>query len=245
MEVGATLLTGALVGLLGWLAGALANAAADLLPAVGREPGQVRAPAPAGQFAIWHYATLPWFFFRGGVCPHCRARRPPRAPLLELATVAAFLIGWWMGRDAPEGVVRYWCCAAFFLTVLVIDLEHRRVLNIMVGPAAGIALLAAALHGIPSLLSALLGGAIGLGLFLLVALIGRGKMGMGDVKLAGLIGLVTGYPDVLSALFIGILLGGLGGIALLITRRAGLKSFMAYAPYLSIGVLIVLLRSLS
>lgn len=244
-----TLLAGMLVALLGWGAGILGNLVADILPACGQEPGPEHPLSPkdsarAGAAACWHYATLPWYLFRDGVCPHCGARRPPRAPLLESATVVTFLIGWWTGRHAPMGLASFWFYAVFFLAVLVIDLEHRRVLNIMVGPAAAIAVLMAALNGVPSLLYALLGGVIGFGLFLLVALIGRGRMGAGDVKLAGLIGLATGYPGVLSALFIGILLGGLAGIVLLITRRAGPKSFMAYAPYLALGTLLVLYRTL-
>ena len=88
---------------------------------------------------------------------------------------------------------------------------------------------------------ALLGGALGFGIFLLLALIGRGAMGLGDVKLAGVIGLMTGYPLVVAALALGIVLGGVAAIALLVTRRAGRKGTMAYAPYLALGTIVVLL----
>ena len=49
-------------------------------------------------------------------------------------------------------------------------------------------------------------------------------MGLGDVKLAGVIGLMTGYPLVVAALAIGIVLGGVAAIALLVTRRAAARA---------------------
>ena len=133
--------------------------------------------------------------------------------------------------------------AAFLLTVAVIDLEHRRVLNVMLAPAAVVALLASLLPGPPSVLSAVVGGAAGFGLFFLIALIGRGKMGAGDVKLAGVIGLMLGFPAAITALVIGIFLGGAAAIILLITHRAGRKSTFAYAPYLALGTIVVLLAA--
>ncbi len=78
----------------------------------------------------------------------------------------------------------------------------------MLAPAAVVALLASLLPGPPSLLSAVVGGAAGFGLFFLIAIIGRGKMGAGDVKLAGVIGLMIGFPAAITALVIGIFLGG-------------------------------------
>jgi prepilin signal peptidase PulO-like enzyme (type II secretory pathway) len=233
----------------GWLAGAAGNWAADILPrwgtnAVDGAPGRRR-------FALWHYLTLGWYPFPRpaadgttgrGICPHCGERRPWRAPLLELATIAAFLLAWQRFSGDPVKLLVTWAFAAYLLVVLVIDFEHRRVLNVMLIPAAAVALLASFLSGAPTPLSALLGGAIGFGIFFLIALVGRGKMGAGDVKLAGVIGLMIGSPQVLTALFVGILLGGAAALLLLVTRRAGRKSYIAYAPYLSLGALACLLQ---
>jgi len=227
-----------LVLIAGWLAGGAGNWAADVLP--------VRpAPAPAGGHGLilWHYLTLPWVPFRRGICPHCGERRPIRAPLLELATIVAFGLAWWRLSASPVQMAVACLCAVFLLTVAVIDLEQRRVLNVMLAPAAVVALLASLLPGPPSLLSAVVGGAAGFGLFFVIALIGRGKLGAGDVKLAGVIGLMLGFPAAISALVIGILLGGAAAMLLLITRRAGRKSSLAYAPYLALGALVLLLAS--
>jgi prepilin signal peptidase PulO-like enzyme (type II secretory pathway) len=91
-----------------------------------------------------------------------------------------------------------------------------------------------------NLVNALLGGAVGFGVFLLLAIVGRGALGMGDVKLAGVIGLMTGYPDVLWALIIGALVGAGAAIVLLISRKATRKTAIAYAPYLAFGAFVVL-----
>ena len=111
----------------------------------------------------------------------------------------------------------------------------------MVAPAAVVALLISFLPGGPTPVQALIGGALGFGVFFLLALIGRGAMGMGDVKLAGVIGLMTGYPLVVAALALGIVLGGVAAIVLLVTRRAGRKGTMAYAPYLALGTIVILM----
>jgi leader peptidase (prepilin peptidase) / N-methyltransferase len=65
-------------------------------------------------------------------------------------------------------------------------------------------------------------------------------MGAGDVKLAGVIGLMVGYPLVFFALVWGIVLGGVAAIFLLLRRRGSAKSYMAYGPYLALGALFVL-----
>ena len=86
-----------------------------------------------------------------------------------------------------------------------------------------------------AVLCALAVGAIGL----LLAFIGSG-LGLGDVKLGALIGLWLGWhgaPILVASLCTGIILGGLAAILMLLTRRAGRKSSIAYGPYLIAGAL--------
>ena len=66
--------------------------------------------------------------------------------------------------------------------------------------------------------------------------------GAGDVKLCALIGLLAGWPLVLTALTLGVFCNGLGGLALLVSGRAGRRSVMPYGPGLILGALLVLLR---
>ena len=230
-------MTGYLISLLiGWAVGALANWAADSLPHLGRASA---APRP---FEPRHDATLWWYPFQRGYCLHCGTARGLRPPLMELAMALLFALQWELFGGQPLMLLIAWAYAAFLLLVLVIDIEHRRVLNVMLAPAAVALLLISGLPGGISPLDALLGGAAGLALFLLIRRLGRGAMGMGDVKLAGVIGLMTGFPSVVHALLLGIMLGGAAAALLLLTRRAGRGSTIAYAPYLTIGALVIFLR---
>ncbi len=187
-----------------------------------------------------HTLTLPWHPFRRGVCPHCGQQRPARAPRVEITMILAFIAAWFLTPD-PWSLAALWLYTAFLLAVLVIDIEQRRVLNVMLAPAAVVSLGLSLRPGGPGVVSAALGGLAGFALFAVIALLGRGKMGAGDVKLAGVIGLMTGYPAVWTALLLGIILGGLAALALILLRRATLKSYIAYAPYLCAAAWVVLL----
>lgn len=66
-------------------------------------------------------------------------------------------------------------------------------------------------------------------------------MGWGDVKLAALIGLATGFPLVLVALVIGAITGGLVAVALLIAKKRGRKETIPFGPFLSLATLVTLL----
>jgi prepilin signal peptidase PulO-like enzyme (type II secretory pathway) len=126
---------------------------------------------------------------------------------------------------------------SFFVLIAVIDLKYRLVLNVMIFPAAAIAVLVRILLPGRDILDALLGGVVGLSPFLLMALLRPGDMGGGDVKLAALIGLVTGFPQVLWAVSLSILVGGVTAIVLFLTHRRESKSHIPYAPFLCLGAI--------
>lgn len=77
--------------------------------------------------------------------------------------------------------------------------------------------------------------------FLLLVLITRGKgMGVGDIKLAFLMGLLLSWPQIATALFIAFLSGGLVGLVLILTRKKKLKSMVPFGPFLVSGTFIAL-----
>lgn len=226
--------------LIGWLAGATANWAADILPGWSSLNPEQRLPRTVT--ALGHYATLPWYFRRHGACPHCGQTRTWRAPAVEIAMIVSYLLLALRFGGSAEELVVSWLYAWFLICVLVIDLETRRVLNVMLLPAAFVALGISLALGLPPIGSALIGGLVAFVLFGLLFVIGRtlfgsGALGMGDVKLVAVIGLMVGYPDILHALVVGALAGAGAAIYLLATRRATLKSTSAYAPYLAVGAL--------
>ena len=231
-----------------WLAAAAANWAADALPACGQPDRQ----NPGARTPFWRYLLPGWRAERAAGPADAEATSAPRAArpagralAVQAAMVLLFICGWWRFQATPAVLVVAWLYTVYLLATLVIDFETSRVLNVMLGPAAVIVLALSFLPGMPGPLAALLGGAAGFGGFLVLFLIGRGRaMGFGDVKLAWLIGLMLGYPAVVPALALGIVLGGLAALALLIARKAGRKSYIAYAPYLCLGALVVLFRLL-
>jgi len=75
----------------------------------------------------------------------------------------------------------------------------------------------------------------------LPVIISRGGMGWGDVKMAGLMGLATGFPIIFVALFIGIVIGGLVAIGLILLKLRGRKDTIPFGPFLAIGAMAALL----
>jgi leader peptidase (prepilin peptidase) / N-methyltransferase len=223
---------------IGWLIGGLSNWLADQLPHLPQHPLHF----DRAQFL--NFLSLPWLWRKHAASTE--VAHSWRRTLLTIGMAAAFAVGWLRFGDDWGQLLVGWFYTAWLALVLVIDLEHRRVLNLMLPPALLVALLAslpAALNlaDLPAFTSVLLGGGAGFVAFLLVFIAGRGRMmGAGDVKLAGVIGFMVGYPLVWFALALGIVLGGLGAIFLMVRCRAAAKSYMAYGPYLALGALIVL-----
>ena len=95
-------------------------------------------------------------------------------------------------------------------------------------------------------LRALLGGAALFAFFFALLLINPRGMGFGDVKLAGVIGVVLGflsYPAIVVGTFAAFFLGSLAGAALILARRAGRKSLMPFGPAMIAGALVALFAS--
>jgi leader peptidase (prepilin peptidase)/N-methyltransferase len=172
-----------------------------------------------------------------GRCRACGAHIPLRYPLVELVT--ALLVA---GCGLRFGLSAYAVLAACFCIVLVaisaIDIEHRIVPNRIVVPAAAVAL-AAQLVRAPSVEWPL--GALAASLFLFVAALAYPRgMGMGDVKLALLLGAFLGRT-VAVALMVGLLAALVPAIFLLATRGAAArKTAIPFAPFLALGAVVAL-----
>ncbi|HHX44228.1 MAG TPA: prepilin peptidase [Chloroflexi bacterium] len=158
-------------------------------------------------------------------------------PLGALFVAALALLGAFIGGRAAgtAEVVVALLASALYAAITVIDFRVRRIPNPLVVALLAVGALQMLWLGRPTLASAALGLLVGGGIFVLLALLRRGAMGAGDVKLAAAVGWLVGFPLALTALFWGIIAGGVAALVLLITRRAGRKDTMAYGPYLSLG----------
>ena len=182
-----------------------------------------------------------------GRCRYCQTSVPRRLFWVELATGLIFALLYWHYRLSPElGVMIFYAC--LFITIFVIDLEHGLILNKVVYPGIVIALLLS-LYPLPWLPESIgirvayaaLGGGIGFAILFLIAIASRGGMGWGDVKLAALIGLATGFPLVFLSIIMGAILGGIVAVALVIARKRKRQQTIPFGPFLALAAMITLL----
>ncbi len=129
----------------------------------------------------------------------------------------------------------------FLLAMSWTDLRRWIIPNSLLLPGAVLVL---ALRGLllpGTLPGALLGGALGWTLFWLLAHLGDGQLGGGDVRLAGFIGLLTGAVWVIPALLLGMAAGGVIAFGLIASGRAQMDQGFPYGPALSLGAMTILL----
>lgn len=217
--------------LIGWFAGWLINRLADYLPRF----SVTEKPKPVGTRsllpAVWELITSKqglkpsWLLLDAGV---------------EILSAFFFAVMWWqLGASTAFLFAMSGYC--FFLLIAIIDLKYRLVLNVLIYPAI-VVLLVLNLVTLPhQTTNILLGGGMAFGIFFLTSWLRPGELGGGDVKLATLIGVAFGFPQMLLALLVGAGVGGIVVIFLLVRRKAGWKSQIAYAPFLCLGAMFLLL----
>ncbi len=210
-----------------------------------REPiGRGRSRCPSCGTTLTWRDNIPVvsFLVLRGRCRHCGARISPRYPLIELGTAALFagaVIRY--SDDAVAAVIAPFL--GVLLALALVDLEHRIIPNAVVYPALPVFAVAIVALDLAGRAASVVDAGIGFlaygGGLLVIALIRPGGMGMGDVKLAGLIGLVLGSQGlgvVGVAAALGILLGGLGGVVALAVGRSR-KSALPFGPFLAAGAI--------
>ncbi|TFD58209.1 A24 family peptidase [Cryobacterium sp. Hh38] len=251
-----TALLAVFAGIFGLLIGSFLNVVIYRIPA---GKSIVSPPSACGSCGarIRSYDNIPvlsWLLLRGK-CRHCGAAFSVRYPLVELGTGVFFaVVALWVFSSGDGGalvstdallaqiivLVAFLYLAAVSVALAMIDLDTHTLPNkilLPVYPVGAVLLTAAALvSGEPGrLLSALIGAAALFGLYLALTLISPGGMGLGDVKLAGVLGLYLGWlgwaPLIVGA-FGAFLLGGLFGIGLLVSRKAGRRSSIPFGPWM-------------
>jgi leader peptidase (prepilin peptidase)/N-methyltransferase len=187
--------------------------------------------------------VLSWTVLRGR-CRDCSAPISSRYPAVELLTAAVFLVlALRIGLDAALPAFLY--LGAIGVALAAIDLDVKRLPNAIVLPSYVVALVllgaAAVVNGEWSnLLRALLGMAALFLFYFLLVLVYPSGMGLGDVKLAGVLGLFLGYlgwAEVVTGGFLGFLFGGVVGGALMAMSKAGRKSKIPFGPFMLAGAL--------
>jgi leader peptidase (prepilin peptidase) / N-methyltransferase len=226
-------------GVLGAIAGSFLNVVTYRLP---RRESLV-APAshcPKCATPVKPYDNIPilsWLVLRGR-CRSCSEPISPRYPLVEALT-AALCVGAVLAHSSAAGIALSVALILIVVPAALIDLEYRVIPNRLTALGAVLALTIGLVldpSGEPERLIAAAGAG---GFLLLAALAYPGGMGMGDVKLAAVMGLFLGRavaPAILIALLAGVLVGGV-----VIARkgaREGRKTAVPFGPFLALGALV-------
>ena len=198
--------------------------------------------------------TLSWadlvpvfsFIFLGGKCRYCHKKISVQYPLVEMLTGLVFLLIFNLSYPGVlftdafsilSGLNLLFLLYVFssLIIIFIYDLKYFLIPDQVLFPAIIVAFLYRLLQTgtIWNFVFAVL---LASGFFLSIFLISKGKwMGFGDVKLAILLGLLLGFPNILTGLFLSFAFGAIIGIILILLSKNGLKSEVPFAPFLIAG----------
>ena len=180
------------------------------------------------------------YLWQKGRCKVCKKPISWRYPIVELVTGFGFAVVAWGSlswSDYLVGLVFF----SFLLVLALIDLEYKLLPNKLTLSGLALGLLFSLLGWNLSFFSSLLGGAVGFGLLFAIALLSRGGMGMGDVKLMALIGSFLGWKAVFYVLFGGALFGSVGGLIYLYVTKQDRKTPIPFGPSLALAAFLFFL----
>lgn len=226
--------------LFGLIIGSFLNVVAWRLPR-GESLVKPRSKCPGCGTQLKAYDNIPvfsWLVLRGR-CRGCGARISARYPVVEAATALLYVGVVAAEHDDALRCVLGLAMVTFLVPIAVIDLDLKRIPNALTGPAAVVAVVASALLDPSFLPEQLIAGAAALAFFLIPAVLSKKGMGMGDVKLAGVLGLYLGAA-VAPALFIALIVGVVVGVAIVASQGVtrGRKVKVPFGPFMALGAVV-------
>jgi len=183
-------------------------------------------------FPVLSYLTL------GGRCRYCKQEISLRYPLVELLTAVSYILIYLKWGFSIEAVIG-WLFSAFLIISAFTDIEEGIIPDKVTYPGIMVGL-GLSFYSI-GIKSSAIGSILFAGIFFLAALLSKGGIGGGDVKLAGVIGAFLGYPGAIITLFLSSWGGGLWAGVLLLLGKANRKTAIKYGPFLALAAWLVLM----
>lgn len=149
-----------------------------------------------------------------------------RKPLLAVLMFAGFF-------SVPE---IYWAAIFFLALITATDFEQYVIFDRMLLPFALVGILAAVYLGLP-LGERFLAAAVGGGIFLLIAVVSRGGIGGGDIKLVATLGIWLGAQTLLNVVIAACIGGGIVAVALILAGKKSRADYFAYGPYFALAAM--------
>jgi leader peptidase (prepilin peptidase) / N-methyltransferase len=188
----------------------------------------------------WDNIPLLSYFLLKGRCRFCREPISPRYPAVEFISGVLYMWSYFKFGFSMSYAV-YVLMTSTLLVVALIDFDHKIIPNVITLPGMliglGLSLGISPITPLTSLLGLLVGGV----LFYLIAVVSKGGMGGGDIKLIAMIGAFLGWQGALFTIFSGALLGSLMGVTLMVLGKNGRKDKVPFGPFLSCGAILFML----
>ena len=230
----------ALWALVGMVVGSLLSLLVHRLPRMEKLAAPVYCPHCHVRRPIYAQSALLLLLLGArGRCGGCGAYPDRLALVVEVSTAGAFWL-LFLRFGPSQALLLTSLYASFLIVVFFIDWQHRLIPNRVTYPGVIVGILLTPALSPVTLRMALLGVLVGAGAFGL--LYGGGYLvyrqevlGMGDVKLAAMLGAMVGFPAIVLALLLGSFVGAVSAAVMLLTRRGSGHEYMPYGTSMCLG----------
>lgn len=231
--------------LVGLCVGSFLNVVIARLPASRSIVRPGSACLHCGMLIVW-YDNLPLlsYLLLGGRCRGCKVPISSRYPLVELSTAGLFLLasvafGWSIQLLSALVLV------SLLVAITAIDFDHQIIPDVLSLPGIAVGFLLSLAPGQIGWMDSALGAVVGAGVFVVIIVgsslvLGQPGMGVGDVKLGGMLGAFLGWKLTLLSILLSMLIGGPLAATLLATGRKGRKDPIPFGPFLALSGVISL-----
>lgn len=178
------------------------------------------------------------YIFNKGKCKYCGKKISFKYIFVEVANMIIYII-LYINFDITTQFLVLASVCSLLLVILFIDLQTLTIPNILVLILLLISLVFSVYE--KNIIGSLIGSMVGFTFFLLIALISRGGMGGGDIKLVGALGFLLGLYMTLVMIFLSFILGGIVSIGLILTKVKTKKDPIPFGPFIVIATYITLL----
>ncbi|WP_432806608.1 prepilin peptidase [Mesobacillus maritimus] len=227
-----------LICILGFILGSFYNVVGLRVPA-GKSivyPGS-SCPTCGHKLRAWELIPVLSYFIQRGICRGCQSRISPLYPSIEFLTgvlfaTAPLVVGWSLELIVALTLI------SLFIIIFVSDLAYMIIPDKVLLFFAGLFLLERIFVPLTPWWDSLLGAAVGFVLLLVIALVSKGGMGGGDIKLFAVIGFVVGTKTLLLSFFFSTLFGALIGIIGMALGFVKKGKPIPFGPFIAAGTLV-------
>ncbi|MCE5194245.1 MAG: prepilin peptidase [Nitrospiraceae bacterium] len=195
----------------------------------------------------WDNIPILSYLFLRSKCRACKEKISFRYPVVEALNALFYcLLLWRFGIGLH--LLTYFALVSSLIVITFIDLDYQIIPDSITLPGVVLGLILGSFL-LPDPFSrwsplgykaSLIGAVTGFGLYYLIAVLSKGGMGGGDIKMMAMLGAFMGWKSVLLTTFSGSFLGAIWGISLMIFEGKSRKTKIPFGPFLAAGALITL-----